>query len=405
MPELAIKVSDSPSFRDGDVLEPFNRRRIRATHAQHICSLRNAGFNADGLRPTGSLADRYLLLTSEYLFRRVGDRQVERVDLFQSQTTTLMSVDALDARKQVSDRLRHPRRPLFGRRGAEHWYGGRVSTDHATLDAVWEQIHLHSQLREQNHTRWPATDSELRNHLFITTDDFDDQQAGLLKAAVGDERGIIEKRACQVPWRDLTPLQMLRRHIPDPFITIDVRGLWTWIRDDILRLKGVGNVINIPVLQSELTDDPLGRGYSGMTAADVSTSLNDANRPIVADVPSRTLLEWAAAGALRRIRRAVEPDALNDLTIGGLLATQAQKEAVQSAAEAAYFLLTRSDTSFNATRHKPMVDLLVDASVLTAADRTQLNSMSERLGSRAEELGMDEVYPSYVEYVRNNPPA
>jgi hypothetical protein len=71
VPELALKVGTTPTNDDGDILDAFSSRRIKAVHAQHAC---NAVVETDGsgLRIRGTLAELILQETRQYKFIRSG---------------------------------------------------------------------------------------------------------------------------------------------------------------------------------------------------------------------------------------------------------------------------------------------------------------------------------------------
>lgn len=86
MANILIKVgdrSDRPDdWKDGDVIGAFNRNRIRCVHAEHLCHVRSAGFNRDGLRPLNSLARDLRENICQFRMDRVGRHTVERVNLW-----------------------------------------------------------------------------------------------------------------------------------------------------------------------------------------------------------------------------------------------------------------------------------------------------------------------------------
>ena len=136
---------------------------------------------------------------------------------------------------------------------------------------------------------------------------------------------------------------------------------------------------NIAILKSEIDSDPLGRGYSGMDDTAVAVDINTAYRTKKDPISSAELLAWSASDArLQNIKDAAENGATDDL---------------KSLAQAAYLIVTRDGTTLdlNLADRVAMLDSLVAAGVLTAADRTSLDSLATVSISRAEELSIGRV--------------
>ena len=68
MAELALKVNAGANYADGDIIAAFNDRRIRCTHAQHICSVMNAGGGIGVHRDSNHVAKDFFELTHQYRF-------------------------------------------------------------------------------------------------------------------------------------------------------------------------------------------------------------------------------------------------------------------------------------------------------------------------------------------------
>jgi len=136
---------------------------------------------------------------------------------------------------------------------------------------------------------------------------------------------------------------------------------------------------NIAILKSEIDSDPLGRGYSGMDDTAVAVDVNTAYRTKKEPISSAELLAWSASDArLQNIKNAAENGATDDL---------------KSLAQAAYLIVTRDGTTLdlNLADRVAMLDSLVEAGVLTAADRTSLDALATVSISRAEELAIGRV--------------
>lgn len=78
---IALKVGSGSGYEDGDILCCWNRRHIRCVHAQHICHVRTAARNGDGLIPLTHHARDWFEHTHEYRFERVSATEVRRTNL------------------------------------------------------------------------------------------------------------------------------------------------------------------------------------------------------------------------------------------------------------------------------------------------------------------------------------
>ena len=146
---------------------------------------------------------------------------------------------------------------------------------------------------------------------------------------------------------------------------------------------------NIAILKSEIDSDPLGRGYSGMDDTAVAVDVNTAYRTKKEPISSAELLAWSASDArLQNIKNAAENGATDDL---------------KSLAQAAYLIVTRDGTTLdlNLADRVAMLDSLVAAGVLTAADRTSLDALATVSISRADELGLGSVKAGTVQQARS----
>jgi len=151
---------------------------------------------------------------------------------------------------------------------------------------------------------------------------------------------------------------------------------------------------DIDALSQELTNDPLGRGYSGMTDQQAADDLNTAYRAYTVAVSSRALLVWAGDnGRLKKIGAARTND---QVPVG-----------VQNVCEVAIRLIERDKASYDLSdsRHTDMLAALVNAGVIAQSDADALNALGERSHSRAEELNLlgrsPEIGPAHVAKARS----
>lgn len=135
-------------------------------------------------------------------------------------TVTCTTPEHIDVETWLRRRLRHDRHAIYGEPGAEFWFGGREDRSDAKLTQVWQAIETKTPRRESEteFQRWPMGRQDLKSHLAIRTDEFDDARAEELVSEVLDERDpenvvIIARRKHDVPWRDV--LGLTSREIQD----------------------------------------------------------------------------------------------------------------------------------------------------------------------------------------------
>ena len=131
-------------------------------------------------------------------------------------------------------------------------------------------------------------------------------------------------------------------------------------------------------LRDELTNDPLGRGYAGMTDEQAAASLNTANRDQKVVLDAADLNAWAAGGGRwRKLEAAKDGDAPVGIS-----------DAVRSVAIAAWRMLDRDNASLdlNDAEHEGLIDALVAGNVLTSDDKAALVARATKSISRAQEL-------------------
>jgi hypothetical protein len=151
-------------------------------------------------------------------------------------------------------------------------------------------------------------------------------------------------------------------------------------------------------LREELTNDPLERGYSGMSDAEAAADLNTKYRTRIRHISSAELLTWAGGGAndTTGVRSRYERIEANGDE------SEQSSRAVRGACKAAVKMVERSDTylDFDNAAHAAMVDGLVAGNVLTSDEKDELIAMGTESISRAAELGIGNVLPGYVTKAR-----
>lgn len=226
MSELVLKINSGSNYVDGDILCAFNSRSIACAHAQHICHYKSAIRNRDGLIPKSIVTCDWFELTHQYRFERISVREVRRTNLATLAEEIFSDKlnergEAIDVPLFIARRLRRANHYLFGAVGSEVWYGGHKDFSVAKLDAVWSAIETKTRHVRTNlqFARWPAENQDLRSHLFLSIDEFDDLVANDLVA-----EGIESKRKHNVVWRDTLRLSNAEvTAVVDRTILVDLR--------------------------------------------------------------------------------------------------------------------------------------------------------------------------------------
>ena len=137
-------------------------------------------------------------------------------------------------------------------------------------------------------------------------------------------------------------------------------------------------------LRAELNDDPLGRGYSGMTDEQAADDLQSEYRSDLKPVPMSSVLRWAA-----------RHDALDKLDGASASGVPEQR----SVARAATVMINSPHVeSFDVhdAELAAMLDALVTAGIFTLDERDDLVALGTTPTSRAAELGLGRVKAGYV---------
>lgn len=186
--ELLINVHDTGTLDDGDVLCAFNSRRRRCAHLDHVCHLNNVGKTREGLRPLGCSARWLRELTHQYKFQRVSRTEVERHNLWTGDIE-LFGAEYMDVPLFIERRLKHERHAIFGKRGKEFWFGGKVKQAHEDLDAVWLKVsEIEGRVEDEEEFQlWPMGRLDIRSHLAIRVEDFTDDVRADLESPLTEE--------------------------------------------------------------------------------------------------------------------------------------------------------------------------------------------------------------------------
>lgn len=238
MSEIAIKIGDSPTYKDGDIVDVFNRRRIRCAHAHHLCFPRGEDRRLSSLKWNGligqdDVAVDFMEITHQYRFMRTGPGSLRITRLAGGDEINItdgvpfigfdgrlqyMHVRLFIAKQRVF--LVQPNGrglPMFGDDGREFWYGGDKDFSAAAMTKVWNAIQAKLGRSEFEFQRWPAGRLDLRSFLFLKVKDVSDAEAHALKS--GDA---YRRRIYRVDWRDLE-LGVPVTSILDKTTPVDVR--------------------------------------------------------------------------------------------------------------------------------------------------------------------------------------
>jgi len=146
------------------------------------------------------------------------------------------------------------------------------------------------------------------------------------------------------------------------------------------------------VLQQELTEDPLERGYSEMSDAEAAASLNTADRTIVRPrrVDSRTVLNEfmpsasAADALLAKLETVAQANSLVARVLDWMQVPEQQGGGLD----------------VGNARVRAIAPGLVDQSGIMQAEIDGLLALAEETVSRAAELGIRAVKPGHVQEAR-----
>jgi hypothetical protein len=141
---------------------------------------------------------------------------------------------------------------------------------------------------------------------------------------------------------------------------------------------------DINLLRTEITTDPLGRGYAAMGDGQAAESLNTRNRSASKSIPVQTLHAWFVFNGKWP---SIETTAAGTVGTGGLTANQ--KLAAQSFIEICHYFadLDMKDSQYS-SGILFVLDQFVERTIITSAQRTAVIALGSGLVSRAEELAL-----------------
>lgn len=209
MSELLIKIDDSPTYKDGDILHAYTDNHILIKAAERLCHPWKATPNEHGLLNLETKEQDFFELTHQYKFIRSGS-QVTRIELSTLQEEDVS--DQMDVTLYISRRIQNlapngaAKKALFGTPGNEIWYGGTFDTTKASV--VWDMLEQKTAEIRTNYKNYPWDLQILREYLVVPIDPITEERASELTSAKVDDTDpeniiTIAKRAHKVTWRPL----------------------------------------------------------------------------------------------------------------------------------------------------------------------------------------------------------
>lgn len=237
--ELLLKVGSNgpdPEYQDGDIVCAFNERRILCCHAEMICHVQKVELNNDGLNPEDCLTRWMLEQFSQFKFERVSSTEVKRTNLLTNSSDVISSTPNGDGEYMhvdlfLSGKRRKNDHHIFGRDGAEVWFGGKIDTSLENVNLLWNKIESESDNVKVNHQRWPLSKLEKKRFFGINTNhedhenDCDDHECEEhVRSSVDENNAILKQRAYNVHYADLSlPSSITVEDIRDREKILDIR--------------------------------------------------------------------------------------------------------------------------------------------------------------------------------------
>lgn len=153
------------------------------------------------------------------------------------------------------------------------------------------------------------------------------------------------------------------------------------------------NPAQLTTLANEIANDPLGRGYDGMSDIAVADSINTSNRPAFKPVDVTAIRRYLLLNGLM--------PGIKDAKVNGATA-QIKKVAdtiIDTLNPNAFEQISLEDpTVFTAVSN--MIDVMVAAGVVTSTDKTNILSLRNTTRTRAAELDIPAPTHLDVAYAR-----
>jgi hypothetical protein len=122
--------------------------------------------------------------------------------------------------------------------GAEVWYGGNQDFACEKLDKVWPEVEDRLSVRRADYALHPWGNEDLKRHLVLKTDDFDDASAAALvaeeKETITDR--LLRRRMRKVDWKALD-LGVSIHDVEDGAIAVDTRDSRAFVIASVVAVK------------------------------------------------------------------------------------------------------------------------------------------------------------------------
>lgn len=166
MAEIAIKIGNSSSACDGQIVDTFDDARIQRAWIEMFCHVKWQQKNQQGCNPIGSLAWHLGRLSRQYRFTPLDSQTLIRINQWTGEATTHGS-DEIDIPQYIWRRLQHHRHHIFSGAGRVEWFGGRTDYPAHVIDEMWNRIYAVTGKHRDYYRLWPAGKCDLKEFLFL----------------------------------------------------------------------------------------------------------------------------------------------------------------------------------------------------------------------------------------------
>lgn len=235
MAEIILKVGDTPTYQDGDILCAFTDRHISCCHAQNICNPKHAGFKANGLRDIDSLTFKMFSEFYQYKFIRVSKTEVIRFGLQDASVETFSdkTEKQIHVGEYINRRINHPTHLIFGELGGEIWFGGRSDFSQSKIDSLWNHITEKTGKLKEAYNLWPCGTKDIIDHFAVKLDQGISEEIAIDLVTSDTESKeidgeivdvVIKKRKNYISWQDIPAISQLTiNKIKNPSLAVDGR--------------------------------------------------------------------------------------------------------------------------------------------------------------------------------------
>jgi len=216
MAELAIKIGGRGTAKDQDIIHAFNDLAIRWWNAMMICR----DYQPD-------LLQVWREKTFSCRFDRISRTEYRRTVIVTGKNRVIgLEPNEFGEYVHMQEFVDGNPGRFFGEAGNETWFGGDRDYSSKAMDAVWAAIEAAGPYRETDFRLFPAGSGDLKAHLFLRVDDFDDATRRELEEPDLDAAGkVVAYRKRRANWRKLPVFtSVLKTQIDDPRQSVDIRS-------------------------------------------------------------------------------------------------------------------------------------------------------------------------------------